>query len=174
MFSGALAVVAAFGAFLLSSCATTDYRISRYPQLYQSLSPDEQALVQQGRIREGMSQDAVFLAWGSPEQRMVGRSRGRPVETWIYTTSYPGYSPYYGAGFGYGYGYGGFYGGGYFRHRGPWRYHHFGFYDPFYDPFYHDRFDFVRVPSRVVSFQGGRVIGYQFLNSGTAARAVGY
>ena len=86
------------GALILSGCGTTGYRISQHPEMYQSLSPTDQALVSQGQIRTGMTMDAVWLAWGAPEQKIPGNMRGHPTETWVnlrYNTppSYGG--PYY-------------------------------------------------------------------------------
>ena len=126
------------------------------------MSPSDQALVTHGRIRVGMSRDAVYIAWGAPSQRGEGRYRRNSVETWIYYDTsvgdyYPGafaYGPY--AGFGYGYGYGG--GFGYARRR---FYGGFG-YDPFFDPFFYNRVAVLRYPERTVSFENGRVIGFQF------------
>ncbi len=106
-FFWALTIAVVFSALLFGGCATVQSRISAHPEIYQSLSPQDQALVSQGRIREGMTQNAVWLAWGSPEQKMVGAARGRPVETWLYLEYSYAYPPYpYGYG-GYG-GYGGF------------------------------------------------------------------
>ena len=68
--------------------------------------PTDQALVSQGRIRSGMSQGAVWLAWGDPS-----RKRRAPcadvTETWITmntyaTVPYPYYGPY-GPRYGYGF-----------------------------------------------------------------------
>ncbi len=59
-------------------------RIQEHPQAPSASVARDQALVQQGKIREGMSQDAVYIAWGPPSQRVPGRNRGRTVETWIY------------------------------------------------------------------------------------------
>ena len=39
------------GALIFSGCGTTGYRISQHPEMYQSLSPRDQALVSQGQIR---------------------------------------------------------------------------------------------------------------------------
>ena len=72
------------GALILSGCGTTGYRISQHPEMYQSLSPTDQALVSQGQIRTGMTMDAVWLAWGAPEQKIPGNMRGHPTETWVY------------------------------------------------------------------------------------------
>jgi hypothetical protein len=89
----------AAGALLLTSCATTEARISKHPEIYQRLSARDQALVSQGQIRPGMTIDAVWLAWGSPDQKIPGERRGRLTETWMYVrydTPYPSYgAPYY-------------------------------------------------------------------------------
>ena len=89
---------------LLTSCTTIDTRIAEKQESFRSMSPTDQALVQQGKIREGMNQDAVYIAWGPPSQHIPGRYRGRIVETWIYDATaagdYPG--PFY---YGYPYGY---------------------------------------------------------------------
>ncbi|HAK05846.1 MAG TPA: hypothetical protein DCO65_01010, partial [Spartobacteria bacterium] len=97
-FSRALTLGLSASAIILASCSTTETRISAHPEIFQSLSPRDQALVSQGQIRAGMSENAVWLAWGSPEQKAVGNMRGRPTETWIYIT-------YTTAPYGYGYPY---------------------------------------------------------------------
>lgn len=145
---------------LLTGCTTVETRIQERPQAYAALSPNDKARVQQGKIREGMSQDAVYIAWGPPSYRVPGRHRGRTVETWIYDGTTAGDYPgpfFYGRPYGYGVGFG-FYGG----RRSRFGRGHF-FYDPFYDPFFYNRANIVRYPERTVSFQKGRVIGYQFL-----------
>lgn len=86
------------GAMMFSGCATPGGRISQHPEMYQSLSPRDQASVSQGQIRSGMSMDAVWLAWGTPDQRIPADVHGRPGETWVYLRyetppSYGG--PYY-------------------------------------------------------------------------------
>lgn len=161
------------GALLLSSCETPRDRIAQRPEVFNALSPRDRDLVSRGQIREGMSQDAVYLAWGAPNQRGAGRHRGSSAETWIYfsTTTgdhYPGYGFGYGR-FGYGYGFGpygygfGGYGGSYIHRHRSGRLHRHHFYDPFYDPFFYRRTQIVSYPERTVSFQNGRVIAFQFL-----------
>jgi hypothetical protein len=86
----------AAAALLCSSCGTPGTRISQHPEIYQRISPRDQALVSQGQIRPGMSMDAVWLAWGTPEQKIPGPMPGS--ETWAYLRydtppSYGG--PYY-------------------------------------------------------------------------------
>lgn len=161
--SRALSLVAVCGALLFAGCSTTQTRINDHPEIFQSLSPNDQALVSRGEIRPGMSQNAVWLAWGNPDQKLPGNVHGRPAETWVYmnyTDAYPG--PFYG---GYGYGfrpYFGFGGGFVVRTRHGHRVAIIG--DPFYDPFFYSPLDFrVRYPSKIVSFQGGRVVALQYL-----------
>ncbi|MEO5721031.1 MAG: hypothetical protein ABIR71_06135 [Chthoniobacterales bacterium] len=145
----------------VTSCTTLESRIQERPQAYRALSPRDQTLVQQGKIREGMSQDAVYIAWGAPSGSIPGRNRGRVVETWIYdaTTAGDYQGPFlYGSRYGHGLGYG-FYGGGRRSRFGRGHY----FYDPFYDPWFYQRANIVRYPERTVSFQNGRVVAFQFL-----------
>jgi len=88
----------AAGTLIFTGCATTEARISQHPEIYQRLSSRDQSLVSQGQIRPGMTTDAVWLAWGTPDQKIpanVGDSHG---ETWVYLRyetppSYGG--PYY-------------------------------------------------------------------------------
>src|SRR6266705_5955060 len=95
----ALAFAITAGALIFSGCGTTGGRISQHPEMYQSLSPRDQALVSQGQIRPGMTMDAVWLAWGAPDRKIPGERRGRPTETWMYVrydTPFPSYGvPYY-------------------------------------------------------------------------------
>src|SRR5689334_1907803 len=98
----ALLFALAASALTLTGCSTVESRISEHPQLYQNLSARDQALVNEGRIRSGMSSDAVWLAWGSPERKFAGNMRGRETETWVYVT----YETAYPYGYPYGYGYG--------------------------------------------------------------------
>jgi hypothetical protein len=158
----ALVLTAACGAFFLTGCATTQSRISQNPEMYQRLSPGDQSLVQEGKIRNGMSREAVYLAWGGPDQKTTSSVHGRPAETWVYTgTSYYPYPYGWGPGF-----YGrGFYGYGYVsrhRHRGGFHRAHY----PLYDPFYHSSLNrpSVHYAERTVSFQNGRVVAFQFLH----------
>lgn len=129
------------GTLIFTSCSTPQTRISEHPDLYQSLSERDQALVTQGQIRMGMSRSAVWLAWGSPDRKIVGNMGGGPTETWLYiyyATYYPPYGPW-----------------------GPWGY--FG--DPFYDPFYYSYVPSIPYPTKVVTFARGRVVSFQYVAS---------
>jgi hypothetical protein len=132
----------AAGVLFLTSCSTPQTRISEHPDFYQSLSQRDQALVSQGQIRIGMSRTAVWLAWGSPDRKIVGNMGGGTTETWLYiyyATYYPPYASW-----------------------GPWAY--FG--DPFYDPFYYSYIPpSIPYPGKVVTFAKGRVVSFQYVAS---------
>ncbi|MGZ5001590.1 MAG: hypothetical protein ACXWBM_00195 [Chthoniobacterales bacterium] len=158
---GALTVGALSLIFTLTGCTTVETRIAEKPEAFHRLSPADQAAVQQGKIREGLSMDAVYIAWGPPSMHIPGRYKGSIVDTWVYDATAAGDYPgpfYYGYPYGYGAGYG-FYGG--YRHG----FHRHFFYDPFYDPYFYSHANIVRYPERTVSFQNGRVIAFQFLPS---------
>lgn len=94
----ATAFTVTVGALIFSGCATTETRISEHPEIYQSLSARDQALVSQGQIRAGMTMDAVWLAWGTPDQKIPDNMGNRPTETWLYLRyqTPPSYgAPYY-------------------------------------------------------------------------------
>jgi hypothetical protein len=122
-FSPALLSLALFCALALPGCETLNpaqRRIKQSPELFAGLSEKEKALVDQGKIEEGMSRDAVYLAWGRPGRVMSGSRDGRGSEKWAYFhtapvqtnsigfgsyASHPFYSSY-GIHPAYGYGYG--------------------------------------------------------------------
>jgi len=150
--SWSLMISLACSALFLAGCATPSYRISHHPEIYQRLSPADQQLVSAGQIRNDMPKDAVYLAWGQPEQTLMANVRGVPSETWIYLAYYSSY-PYYPYPYR-------FYGGlGFSRIHGH-RFFNF-YYDPFYDPFFFDQR--VSYPYKTVSFQNGRVVAFQFI-----------
>lgn len=166
-FSWALVACVAVGAFLVSGCSTINSRIEDNRAAFEQLSPSDRALVSEGRIRGGMSEQAVYIAWGSPQQRAAGAIHNTPTETWVYTitTTLPGYG--YGGLYGPGFLGGGFYGGfagpiGYYGRHGGRRFYG-AIYSPFYDPFYYPFAETISQPVKTVSFQRGRVIAFQYL-----------
>ncbi|MBA2435092.1 MAG: hypothetical protein H0V54_08445 [Chthoniobacterales bacterium] len=164
MFSWARLACIATGALVLSGCSTVGSRIDANRAGFDRLSPQERALVSQGKIQGGMSQEAVYIAWGQPQQKATGMVRNTPTETWVYTLSTAAYGAYpYG---GLGYGYGGFgYAGriGFYGHRGRNRFYG-AFIDPFWDPFYYPFSPTITYPVKTVSFQRGRVVAFQYLS----------
>lgn len=73
--------------------------------MYDMLTPEQKMLVQQGRICEGMSKDAVFLAWGNPNTPPVsGQQDGVSYEKWVYASYQPVMVDSVSVGFGCGHG----------------------------------------------------------------------
>lgn len=94
-------------ALLWVSCASNPQtRIEKDPETFESLSPDEQAQVQEGKIAKGMSQEAVRLALGEPDSVNEGSSSNGDYVEWQYYSL----SPTYAHSFGFHGGYGGRYG----------------------------------------------------------------
>lgn len=141
-------------ALLLSSCVSSSpqARIERNPQLYNQLSAKDRELVTQGVIREGMTRDAVFLAWGAPDQTTVGRKSGREIEQWTYLGQRPVRTMSMNVGFGYGYGYGG--------RCGPWGYGP-GAWGGWGGPGFGTDVIYVPYTAGTVGFRSGRVSEWQ-------------
>jgi hypothetical protein len=145
----------AAGALFLSGCSTVNSRIAENRASFDRLSPTDQALISQGKIRGGMTQEAVYIAWGRPQQKATGEVHNKATETWVYLVATP--VPAYGY-------YGGFSGRvGYFGRHGGRRFYG-AFYDPFYDPFYYPFPESITQPVKTVSFQRGKVIAFQYLS----------
>lgn len=72
---------------LCVGCATRSTIQSRQQErtaAYAALTPEYRALVDQGQIKSGMSEDAVYLAWGRPAEVLKGESGGNSAVTWLY------------------------------------------------------------------------------------------
>ncbi len=140
---------------LLGACATNpaEQRIRKHPDLSAPPPNREKDLVRRGEVAEGMSRDAVFLAWGRPGRVMSGSRDGRGRERWAYFHTAPvssvsfGYGsfgphPFYSSfgvhpAYGYGYGPGWGYGSG---------------------------IDYVPYLDRSVEFANGKVVAWERLN----------
>lgn len=72
---------------VLTGCSTVESRIKERPETYNNLSAKQKNLVSAGEVSEGMRPDAVYLAWGKPDQVFNGTERGDNVEEWIYEAS---------------------------------------------------------------------------------------
>ena len=147
-------LTAALAAVVLSSCAGTNpaSRVAQYPAMMETLSPEHRTMVLQGRVEEGMTRDAVYLAWGRADNITRGSEGGRQQEIWRYTTLRAIHHTT--IGFGLGFGYGGF------GRRG--RYGRNGCYGGWYgDPFMETGPEYVPVTSAVVRFRNGRVTAWE-------------
>lgn len=79
---------------LFSSCVTVNTpqtRIEKNPQIFEKLSPKEQVLVKEKKIKEGMSKDAVFLSLGKADKIEESFANGKKQTVWYYTRTQPVY-----------------------------------------------------------------------------------
>ena len=98
-----LAGVTVFLASCASSASLRERRITENTEIYAGLTEQDRALIQEGKIREGMHKKAVFLSWGRPNDILEGSRNGVPYETWIYTGQRAYTETYLSLGYGYGY-----------------------------------------------------------------------
>lgn len=71
----------------LTGCATTntiDARKRERAAGYAALSPEVRALVDGGQIRKGMTEDAVYIAWGRPAQILQQEDPQGAATIWLY------------------------------------------------------------------------------------------
>ena len=155
--SKALTPGIAIGALIFAGCSTTETRISGHPEIYQSLSSRDQALLARANSRWDVAKRSVS-GLGLPRPENCGqyaRSPERDLDYVHYTTYYPYSDPSYGPGYGSGYGFGltrvGF-AGRHHRHGG----RSFVFFGSrFYDPFFYSYIPYS------VSIQGGHFRQWQ-------------
>jgi len=72
---------------LLAGCATRGTIQSRKQERatsYGALSTEFQQLVDSGQIRRGMSEDAVYIAWGKPQQVLRQEDARGALTLWLY------------------------------------------------------------------------------------------
>lgn len=124
----------------LTACSTVGSRIKENPAAFSSLSPKQQALVQNAQIAEGMNRDAVYIAWGRPDGIVTGSDHGKRFDEWLYESTYVDYVNYYGP---YPYFYG--------RRYWTWGYY-------FYNPTVIYSVPYVY---KSVRFENGRVAGWR-------------
>ncbi|MCU0792021.1 MAG: hypothetical protein MUE42_04045 [Opitutaceae bacterium] len=79
-------LVAAAVVWLLAACATPSARIKRNQEVFDQLAPAEQALIREGKVAIGFTQDMVRLAVGDPDQRWTRTDAAGRSELWTYST----------------------------------------------------------------------------------------
>lgn len=70
------------------SSSSIEKRRAEKSAAYTSLNPEFRELVDQGQIKVGMPQDAVYIAWGKPEEILQSESTGGRQEVWLYHGSW--------------------------------------------------------------------------------------
>jgi hypothetical protein len=144
-----LPILCSVAALLLVSCAAPiQRRIEKNPKIYSSLTDHQKSLVQHGEIEEGMTKEAVFLSWGSPDRVSSGSRQGKAYERW----SYAGYNAVHRTQIGFGVGYAGV---GYSGYRGRHSYAHA-------DPFLYTApsIDYVPFEAAKAEFINGKVTAW--------------
>jgi hypothetical protein len=83
-------IILLLGVFCFSGCNTSTVASRRKERTaaYTALPPEDRALVDQGQIKIGMTEDAVYIAWGKPQEVLQSEdARGRQV-VWLYHGNY--------------------------------------------------------------------------------------
>lgn len=78
-------------AMLLAGCAappSLEQRRTERAAAYGALSAEDKALVDAGQIRIGMPEDAVFIAWGQPDEVTDSEDQQGRQRQWIYRGFY--------------------------------------------------------------------------------------
>ena len=75
---------------LLTGCASNKFEKRRAEKIsaYNALSPEFKTLVDQGQIKVGMPEDAVYIAWGPPAEILRSENEQGAITRWLYTGSY--------------------------------------------------------------------------------------
>ena len=71
---------------LAAGCATStiEKRKKQHSTAYSSLTPELQSAVDHGQIKVGMSEEAVYIAWGKPDQVLTNQTSQGTFVTWLY------------------------------------------------------------------------------------------
>lgn len=75
---------------LLAGCksSTVETRRAERQGAYTALPADQRELVDQGQIKVGMTEDAVYIAWGKPAQIVTSEDAKGRTTTWLYHGSW--------------------------------------------------------------------------------------
>jgi len=79
-------LLAALTGFFLSACSTPESRIKDNPSVFSKLTPEQQALIKQGKVALGFDAEMVHLAIGEPDHIRTRTDASGTKEVWIYTT----------------------------------------------------------------------------------------
>lgn len=75
---------------LAAGCQTStiESRRAERAAAYAALPADIQAMVNQGQIQVGMTEDAVYIAWGAPSEIVQAETRAGRTTTWLYHSTW--------------------------------------------------------------------------------------
>ena len=80
-FLGALGAAAIL---LTTGCETPRTRAHLHPGAFAKLSAADQRLALAGKVRDGMNADAVYIAWGTPDEKRAATGGKEASESWLY------------------------------------------------------------------------------------------
>jgi hypothetical protein len=86
-----LSLLAGTAALLLAGCQTVESRIKEKPEVFASVDRATQEKIKQGIIDLGYTEDMVYLALGTPDQKRESVTAAGRTLTWIYNTYYTRY-----------------------------------------------------------------------------------
>jgi hypothetical protein len=71
---------------LLAGCTTSTVETRRAERMaaYNALPQETRDLVDRSEIKVGMTEDAVYIAWGAPSQITRGENKDGETTTWLY------------------------------------------------------------------------------------------
>ncbi|MDR1144769.1 MAG: hypothetical protein LBK71_01360 [Verrucomicrobiales bacterium] len=69
---------------MFSGCSTIASRVAEREQAFNLLTKEQQRIVMQGRISEGLSKDGVYIALGRPLRVLREQMDGITSESWVY------------------------------------------------------------------------------------------
>lgn len=78
-------------ALFLSGCSTIDSRIKEKSSTFAALDAPTQDKIRLGRVEVGFTTDLVYIALGSPDERLSKTTAGSMDETWIYNSYHQDY-----------------------------------------------------------------------------------
>jgi len=79
-------LVLVMAASFLVGCAssTIDSRKHERAAAYAALPAETKVLVDQGQLKVGMPEDAVYIAWGQPSEVLKNETEGGAATVWLY------------------------------------------------------------------------------------------
>lgn len=78
-------------ALLLGGCSTIPSRIEEKSAAFAALDADTQNKIRLGRVDVGYSPDLVYIALGTPDERLTKTTTTGTSETWIYNNYHQEY-----------------------------------------------------------------------------------
>lgn len=83
-------ILPALSFIILVSCSTTQKRVEEQAEAFEQLPQEQKNAILKGKILNGMTADAVYMALGKPSRVVKNETeKGISQESWIYTQIQP-------------------------------------------------------------------------------------